>query len=237
MSTISKRKQKVLIWFAYYLNEGKTFWFGLKFFFIASRSFPFWPKICGTKQSNLNCSGNCQRQSNTFSLIQKLTNRSKRFWFGSLIIGMKAKDFDLVQNIFFASRSAKLPPCRPTPPFWLWELDTLPPPPPLLSPSWSFRTRPQDVLPCWWEPRRACRSPPAPGAPDGCPVRSPPPAPPPCESWVPGEHRDSPPCGRRREVTKHSTILRNRRIFEKQVSRPNVQNCRNWIVESSVPDL
>jgi hypothetical protein len=31
--------------------------------------------------------------------------------------------------------------------------------------------------------------------------------------------------------------LRNRRIFEKQVSRQNVQNCRNWIVESSVPDL
>ncbi len=98
MSTISKRKDKRFDIEAYYRNESKTFWFGLlsigtkaknfdlvwyQQIFIASRSFSFWPKNSGTKQSNLIWSGNC-------------LDRSKTFWFGRLIIGTKAKRFDLV---------------------------------------------------------------------------------------------------------------------------------------------
>jgi hypothetical protein len=67
MATISKRKHKCFDIEAYYRNESKTFQFGpitlerkqniliwSKIIFIASRSFPFWPKSSGTKQSNFN---------------------------------------------------------------------------------------------------------------------------------------------------------------------------------------
>ncbi len=92
----SKGKKNVLIWSAYNLNEGKNF--DLVPVIIRSKSFPFCPKICGTKQSNLNWPGNCHRQSRTF---YPKTNKSKQtFWFGSFNIGMKAKHFDLVQKYF-----------------------------------------------------------------------------------------------------------------------------------------
>ncbi len=95
---------------AYYWNESKTYWFGPKKFFVASRSFPFWPKNSGTKQTIFILSGNCLRQSRTFLFNPKTNrakqkvliwfayyqNKSKIFWFGLLIIGTKAKHFDLV---------------------------------------------------------------------------------------------------------------------------------------------
>ncbi len=94
MSTISQRKQKRSDIEAYYRNESKTFWFGplkigteaerfglVRIFCVKSSSFPFWPIGSGTKQTNLIWSKNC---------------RSKRFWFGLLIISTKVKHFDLV---------------------------------------------------------------------------------------------------------------------------------------------
>ncbi len=105
---LSEQKQNVLVWSAFYRNESKTYWFGPKNFFIASRSFPFWAKISGTKQSNLIWSGNCFRQSRTF-LFNPKTNRSKQkvliwfpyycdkskiFWFGLLVLRIEAKYFD-----------------------------------------------------------------------------------------------------------------------------------------------
>jgi hypothetical protein len=126
MSTISKRKDKRFDIEAYYRNESTTFWFGLliigpiaKYFdlvhknCIASKSFSFWPKNSGTKQTNLIWSGYYPRQSRTF-LFNPKTNRSKqniliwsayyqneskRFWIGPLIIGTKAKQFDLLRII------------------------------------------------------------------------------------------------------------------------------------------
>ncbi len=90
MSTISKRKDKRFDIEAYYRNESKTFWFGLltigtkaKHFdlvhkkLFCTKSFLFWPKKSGTKQSNLIWSGKCPRQSRTFPFNPK-TNRSKQ---------------------------------------------------------------------------------------------------------------------------------------------------------------
>ncbi len=96
---ISERKQNILIWYIKYC--------------IGSRSFSFWPKNSGMKQSNLIWSGNCPRQSRTF-LFNPKTNRSKQnilnwsayyrnesktFWFDPLIIGKKAKQFDLLGKL------------------------------------------------------------------------------------------------------------------------------------------
>jgi hypothetical protein len=112
---LSERKQNILIWYIKHC--------------IASRSFSFRPKNSGTKQSNLIWSGNCLRQSRTF-LFNPKTNRSKQniliwssyyqnesktFWFGPLIIGTKAKQFNLLRII-----SAKTTPHR-----WVGESATL----------------------------------------------------------------------------------------------------------------
>jgi hypothetical protein len=64
MSTISKRKDKRFNFEAYYQNKSKTFWFGpltigtkakhidlVQRIFIASRLFPFWPKILGQSKA------------------------------------------------------------------------------------------------------------------------------------------------------------------------------------------
>ena len=96
MSTISKRMQKRSDIEAYYRNESITFWFGplkigteaerfglVRILCIKSSSFPFWPIGSGTKRTNLIWSACFQ-------------NWSKIFWFGLLIIGTKAKCFDLV---------------------------------------------------------------------------------------------------------------------------------------------
>ncbi len=66
---LSEQKQNILIW--------------SKNVLIASKSFPFWTKNSGTKQSNLIWSGNCLGQNRTF-LYNSKTYRSK------------AKCFDLV---------------------------------------------------------------------------------------------------------------------------------------------
>jgi hypothetical protein len=62
---IIEQKQNILIW--------------SKNVLIASKSFPFWPKNSGTKQSNLILSGNCLGQNRTFLIIQKLIDRNKTF--------------------------------------------------------------------------------------------------------------------------------------------------------------
>ncbi len=93
MSTILKRKHKRFGIEAYYRNESKTFSFGpltietkAKHFHLVPknfRSFLFWPKTSGTKQSNLIWSGNCLRQIRTF-LFDPKTKRSKpnvQIWF------------------------------------------------------------------------------------------------------------------------------------------------------------
>ncbi len=67
-SLLSERKQNVLVWSAYYRNKSKTYWFGPKNSLMRANCFRFGPKSLG---------------------------RSKAIWFGSLIIGTKAKCFDL----------------------------------------------------------------------------------------------------------------------------------------------
>jgi hypothetical protein len=118
--SLSERKQTLLIW---YIKNC-----------VASKSFSFWPKNSGTKQSNLIWSGNCLRQSRTFlfnpktnrieakyiDLVRLLSerkqnvliwsayyrNESKTFWFGPLIIGTKAKQlqFDLLRKLSLQKR-------------------------------------------------------------------------------------------------------------------------------------
>ncbi len=50
-SLLSKRKQNVLIWSAYYRNESKTFWFGTKKIFLQAELFPFGTKILGRSKA------------------------------------------------------------------------------------------------------------------------------------------------------------------------------------------
>jgi hypothetical protein len=109
-SLLSERKQNILIWSAYYRNESKTFWFGPQIIFLQAGRFPFGPNILGLSKAIWFWSGNCLRQSRTFLFNQKsrLTDWSKTFWFGSLIIGMKAKHFDLVQKNFLITSSSFL---------------------------------------------------------------------------------------------------------------------------------
>ncbi len=95
----NRSKRKVLIWSPYYRNESKTFWFGKKKSFLASRSFPFWLKNSGTEQSSLIWSGSFLGKLERLYLIQKLKDQSKMLWFGPLIIGTKAKRFDLVRLV------------------------------------------------------------------------------------------------------------------------------------------
>jgi hypothetical protein len=123
MSTISKRKDKRFDIEAYYRNESKTFWSGLltmgtkaKHIDLVQKKFcckqiisvlaqKFWDEA-----NQFFWSGNCLRQIRTF-LFNPKTNRvkqkvliwfayyrneSKIFCFGLLIIGTKAKHFDLV---------------------------------------------------------------------------------------------------------------------------------------------
>jgi hypothetical protein len=90
-------KQNILIWFIYYRNESKTFWFGPKKFFSQAVRLSLGPKILGRSKAIwygleiIFC--NVER----FYLIQKLMDRSKTLWFGPLIIATRAKRFDLVR--------------------------------------------------------------------------------------------------------------------------------------------
>ncbi len=90
-------KQKVLIWFAYYRNESKTFWFDKKKVFSQADRFRFGSKNKAVwfgleiVLGKLEC----------LYLIQKLKDQSKTLWFGPLVIRTKAKRFDLVHIMSF----------------------------------------------------------------------------------------------------------------------------------------
>ncbi len=79
-------KQMVLIWFPYYWNESKTFWFGLLVFRTEEKYFDLVCLLSELKQSVLIWSAYYLNKSNTF-------------WFGLLIIGTKAKQFDLLLKL------------------------------------------------------------------------------------------------------------------------------------------
>ncbi len=70
----NRKKQKLQIWFAYYQNKSKTFWFGLEI-------------VLGKIEH--------------FYIIQKLIDRNKTLWFDPPIIGRKAKHFDLVRLLIW----------------------------------------------------------------------------------------------------------------------------------------
>ncbi len=96
----NRSKQMVLIWFAYYVNESKTFWFGLLVIATKAKYFDLFCLWSELKQNVLIWSAYYRNKSKTFWFGLVITGTKKQnIWFGLLIIGTKAKLFDLLLKL------------------------------------------------------------------------------------------------------------------------------------------
>jgi hypothetical protein len=83
----NRSKRKVFIWFTYYRNERKTFWFCKKKVFSQADRFRIGSKTLGPNKAVWFVLEVVLGKLERLYLIQKLTDQSKTFWFGLLIIG------------------------------------------------------------------------------------------------------------------------------------------------------
>ncbi len=124
-SLLSERKQNVMVWSANYWNESRTYWFGLKivlgkverFYLIQKlidRSKRFWfglliigmkaeqfDLVCllsELKQNILIWSAYYRNWVKHFDFVCLLSERKQNVLIGLLIIGTKAKQFDLLHQ-------------------------------------------------------------------------------------------------------------------------------------------